>query len=151
MTLSTDTLSAEAIRLGATAKDRAEAIEQCGRLLVDLGAVEEPYVAAMHEREKAVSTFVGEGVAIPHGTNEARQYVKRTQLAVVQYPDGIDWGAGTVHLCVAIAASGEEHVEVLAALSKVLMDEQKAAALRTATDAATVLSLLGNDQQEAHA
>jgi mannitol/fructose-specific phosphotransferase system IIA component len=149
--LSTDTLTADAIRLGATAADRAEAIEQCGRLLVDLGAVDEPYVAAMHEREQVVSTFVGEGVAIPHGTNEARKYVRRTQLAVVQFPDGVDWGAGTVHLCVAIAASGSEHVEVLAALSKVLMDSDKAAVLRSATDAATVLSLLGNDQQEAHA
>ncbi|MGH3432541.1 MAG: PTS sugar transporter subunit IIA [Thermocrispum sp.] len=144
------TLTADAIRLGATAASSEEAVEQCGRLLVKIGAVEEPYVAAMHEREQVVSTYVGEGVAIPHGTNASRAYVRHTRLAVIQYPGGVDWGVGTVHLCVAIAASGEEHVSVLAALSKVLMDTEKAAALRTATDAATVLSLL-NDQQEAHA
>lgn len=152
--MSTDTsatLTLHGIRLGATADGRDDAIEQCGRLLVELGAVEEAYVPAMHERERLTSTFVGEGVAIPHGTNEARAYVKQTRLGVIQYPGGIDWGLGTVYLCVAIAASGDEHVGVLAALSKVLMDKDKAERLRTATDAAEVLSLLRNDEQEAHA
>ncbi|WP_017585681.1 PTS sugar transporter subunit IIA [Nocardiopsis ganjiahuensis] len=136
------TLTPESVRLGGSARDRADAIDQCGALLVELGAVEPGYVPAMHEREASIPTFVGEGVAIPHGTDASRALVKRTALAVVQFPAGVDWGGPTVHVAIGIAASGDEHLRVLSSLAGVLTDPERAARLRTATGVDDVLELL---------
>ncbi|MBR8744659.1 PTS sugar transporter subunit IIA [Nocardiopsis sp. MG754419] len=135
-------LSTDAVRLGRTARDRADAIDQCGALLVELGAVEAGYVTAMHEREASIPTFVGEGVAIPHGTDASRALVHKAALAVVQFPEGVDWGGPTVHVAIGIAASGEEHLRVLSSLAGVLTDPEQAARLRSAGDPDEVLALL---------
>ncbi|WP_297084591.1 PTS sugar transporter subunit IIA [uncultured Demequina sp.] len=135
-------LDASAIRLGLAAEDKADALRQCGAVLVEIGAATEDYAAALHEREKSVSTYVGEGVAIPHGTNESRAHIERAALAYLQFPDGIDWDGETVTVCVAIASKSEEHVDILAALAQVLMDPERAARLREATSAQDVLALL---------
>lgn len=135
-------ITPEAVRLGATASDKADAVDQCGKLLLELGAVEPGYLPAMHEREKSVPTYLGEGVAIPHGTDAARALVKKTALGVIQFPEGVDWDGQRVTIAIGIAASGEEHVGVLSALAKVLMDPARAARLREAEDAATVIDLL---------
>lgn len=136
-------LTADAVRLGRTAADKADAIDQCGALLVELGAVEPGYVPAMHEREASVSTFLGEGVAIPHGTDASRVLIKETALAVVQFPDGVDWDGNTAYLAVGIAASGGEHIGVLSALATVLSDPERAERLRSASEPSDVLALLG--------
>ncbi|MUL43008.1 PTS sugar transporter subunit IIA [Streptomonospora sp. PA3] len=138
----------EAVRLGRTAADRADAVDQCGRLLLELDAVEPAYLPAMHERERSMSTYIGEGVAIPHGTDAARALVKRTALAFVQFPDGVDWGGREAVLAIGIAARGTEHTGVLAALARVLSDGRAAARLRGASDAATVVALLGSSAAE---
>jgi mannitol/fructose-specific phosphotransferase system IIA component len=140
-------LEPAAIRLGRTAADRADAIAQVGAVLLESGAVDEEYVAAMHEREASVSTYIGEGVAIPHGTDASRAHVRRSALTVVGFPAGVDWDGERVSLCVGIAAQGSEQVGVLSALAKVLMDPEKAAALRAATEPETVLALLGAESQ----
>ncbi|MFD3684462.1 PTS sugar transporter subunit IIA [Nocardiopsis sp. NPDC058631] len=142
------TLTADAVRLGRAAADRAAAIDQCGALLVELGAVEPGYVTAMHEREASVPTFVGEGVAIPHGTDAGRALVKETALAVIQFPDGVDWDGPTVYVAIGIAASGEEHLGVLSSLAGVLTDPEKAARLRSAATPADVIELLGPGQSD---
>lgn len=135
-------LDAGAVRLGLVAKDKADALRQCGEVLVEIGAAGPEYAAALFEREKTVPTYMGEGVAIPHGTNESRRYIHRTALAVLQFPDGVDWDGQHVQVCVAIASNSEEHVDILAALAQVLMDPAKAAELREATEVDTVLALL---------
>ena len=142
-------LRPEAIRLGLAAGGMTDAIVQCGRVLVEIGAVDEPYIAAMVEREEGVSTFVGRGVSIPHGTDTSRQYVRRTAMAVLQFPDGVDWNGDTVSVCVAIAAAGDEHVGLMSTLAQLLLDERQAQQLRTATDPATVLGLLRLDKPAA--
>nr|WP_236951843.1 PTS sugar transporter subunit IIA [Kibdelosporangium phytohabitans] len=145
----TSLLTAEGVHLRRQAAGRDDAIDQCGRALLDLGAVEDGYLAAMHEREASLSTFIGEGVAIPHGTDQSRQFVKRTTLVVLQFPDGVDWGSGnTVKVCVGIAANGSEQVGILSALAHVLMDSDKAERLRTASDTRTVLDLLQSIDEE---
>jgi mannitol/fructose-specific phosphotransferase system IIA component len=142
-------LRAEGIHLGRTATSRADAIDQCGRALLEIGAVSEEYLPAMHEREASVSTYIGEGVAIPHGTDQARRYVRRTSLVVLQFPDGVDWGSGNqVKLCVGIAANGSEQVGILSSLAQVLMDAPSAEQLREAADADTVLRLLQTIDEE---
>jgi mannitol/fructose-specific phosphotransferase system IIA component len=132
----------EAIRLAQHAADKWDALRQSGALLVELGAVDEGYAAAILEREGQISTYMGEGVAIPHGTDEARALVRRTTLGFLQYPEGVDWDGETVYLCIPIAASGDEHVGVLSALAEILVEDDSAAALRGATDVDDVLSRL---------
>jgi mannitol/fructose-specific phosphotransferase system IIA component len=132
----------EAIRLAQHADDKWDALRQSGALLEELGAVDEGYAAAILEREGQISTYMGEGVAIPHGTDQARALVRRTALGFIQYPDGVDWDGETVYLCIPIAASGDEHVGVLSALAEILVDGDNAAALRESTDVDDVLARL---------
>jgi PTS system mannitol-specific IIA component/phosphocarrier protein FPr len=132
----------EAIRLAQHADDKWDALRQSGALLEELGAIDPGYAAAILEREGQISTYMGEGVAIPHGTDQARALVRRTALGFLQYPDGVDWDGETVYLCIPIAASGDEHVGVLSALAEVLVDGDSAARLREATDIDEVLALL---------
>ena len=130
------------ILLDGRAADRTEAVRQAGELLVVAGAVDPAYVDSMLAREDSISTYMGEGVAIPHGTNEGKQAVLSDALTVVRYPDGVDWGNGTAHVVIGIAAVGEGHLPVLAALADVLTDPDRAARLRGATSVADVLELL---------
>jgi len=146
--LAADVLTPAAVRLGRTAIDKRDAIDQCGRLLVEIGAVEPPYLAAMHEREESMPTYIGEGVAIPHGTDESRRHVLRTALGVLQFPDGVDWDGNRVTVCITIAADGDQHIKLLSALAAVLLDPVKAAQLRGAMDVETVLSLLTPTDEE---
>jgi mannitol/fructose-specific phosphotransferase system IIA component len=138
----TSLLGPEAVRLGCTAEDRFDAVRQAGELLVGLGAVEPAYADAMQEREQSLSSFVGEGFAIPHGTDAARAHVRRAALAFLQFPAGIDWDGQDVRACVAIAASADEHVGVMSTLARVLLDPDLAGELRTTTDPARVLTIL---------
>ena len=138
----TSLLSESAIRLAEHAADRQEAIVRCGQILVDVGAVEPAYVEAMLEREQSISTYVGEGVAIPHATLAGKAAVKRDALAVLRFPAGVDWGGETVIVCVAIAAVGDGHVEILSELAQILLDPEQARDLREAEHAEDVLRLL---------
>jgi PTS system mannitol-specific IIA component len=139
-----DLLSSDRVLLGRRAVDWEDAVRQVGAVLVAAGAVPASYVDAMVERDRDVSTFVGEGVAIPHGTLAGRDLVVHDALCVVQFPDGIDWqGEGEVVLCVGIAARGEGHVPILARLAELLLEPDRAGSLRRATSPDQVLRLLG--------
>ena len=141
-------LSRQTIRLGLTAADKTDAIRRSGALLVVVGAVTQPYADAMFERETQVPTYLGEGIAIPHGTNESREHILRTCLGFLQFPQGVDWGGETVHVCIPIASRSDEHVEILAALAEVLMNPDAAERLRTTTDPDEVLRLLDAVREE---
>lgn len=96
----------------------------CGALLHQLGAVEEPYIDAMVERENIISSFMGEGVALPHGTDESRKYVNFAQLVFVRFLEPVSFDGEDVTLCIAIAAKGDEHTELLGNLAEKLLDEE---------------------------
>ena len=132
----------EAIRLAQHADDKWDALRQSGALLEELVAVEVGYAAAILEREGQISTYMGEGVAIPHGTDEARALVRRTALGFLQYPDGVDWDGEKVRACIAIAARSDEHTDVMARLATVLLDGEKAELLRSTDRPDDVLDLL---------
>ncbi|WP_062069481.1 PTS sugar transporter subunit IIA [Demequina sediminicola] len=135
-------LRSDAIKLGLTAHDKTDALTQAGALLVEIGAATDAYAAAIHERETSISTYIGEGVAIPHGTNESREHIERAALGFLQYPHGVDWDGETVYACIPIASKSEEHVDILSTLAQVLMDPTKASQLREASTIEDVLSLL---------
>ncbi len=138
-----DLLSRESIRLTETAADKTAAILACGAALVEAGCVSDGYPPAMLEREESITTYIGEGVAIPHATAAGKDAVLRDGLCFLRFPEGVDWGAGnTAVVCIGIAAKGDGHVDILAQLAQVLMDPEKAEALRGATDADTVLRML---------
>ena len=104
---------AEGIKLGQKPVSKEEAIQAAGELLVKLGYVDESYVDAMQEREKLVSTYMGMGVAIPHGTTQAKGTVKKTGIVFIQYPEGVDFGAEKAQLVFGIAGIGDEHLDLL--------------------------------------
>jgi PTS system mannitol-specific IIA component len=145
-----DLLDRRAVQLTAKAADRVEAILLCGLALLEVGAVAPSYVDSMLERERSVSTYVGEQVAIPHGTLAGKDAVYRDALCFLRFPDGVDWGDGAaVSVCIGIAAAGGGHVGILAQLAQILLDSDRAEALRTASDVDTVLALLQPSTEEA--
>jgi mannitol PTS system EIIA component len=135
-------LDRRALALDAVAASREDAIRLCGRLLVDVGAVEPGYIDLMLEREQSISTFVGEAVAIPHGTLAGRDLVRRDALCVARFPAGVDWGGPTVQVCIGIAAAGDGHLGVLAELASILLEPLRAAALRAADTPEAVWEIL---------
>ena len=144
----TELLAPASIRLDAVAADRDDAIRQAGAALVEAGAVDPSYVDAGLERENSVSTFVGEGVAIPHGTLAGKDAVKDDAIVVLRFPDGVDWDGNPVSVAVGIAAKGNGHIALLSQLATVLLDPDKAAALRKATTADKVYELLASDEDD---
>ena len=141
-------ISESSIRLDESATDKFDAIRQVGAALLDTGAIDASYIDAMIEREKTVSTFVGEGVAIPHGTLAGKDAVKNDALVVLRFPAGVDWDGNEVIVCVGIAARGNGHIALLSQLATVLLDPDKAAALRAATTSAEVYALLEPEDED---
>lgn len=118
-------LSADKIELAARVEDKAEAIRRAGQLLVDAGHVWEDYIPAMLEREELTSTYMDNGVAIPHGTDRAKALVRSTGISIVQVPQGVDFGNGNVaRLVIGIAAVGNEHLEILSKIAIVCADPE---------------------------
>ncbi len=123
--MSDDVLDVSRIRLGGTARDRDGAIAEVGAMLVDAGAVTPAYVEAMNAREATVSTYMGNLLAIPHGTNEAKDEIVRSAIAIVRYDDRLDWGGEPVRFVVGIAGRGDEHLGILSGLALVFSDESQ--------------------------
>ncbi len=141
-------LAREAVVTGLPSVTKTEAISFVGAMLAERGHIEEPYIAAMLEREETVTTFLGNGVAMPHGTFESRDEIKSTGIVVAQYPDGIDWGVGTAHLVIGLAAVGDDHVAILSHMAEVLQDEDVATELWTTTDQEHLYSVLSTVPQD---
>lgn len=136
-------LDPRAVRTAECAADRIAAIHRCADVLEEIDAVHPAYRQAMLARERMMSTYIGAGVAVPHGLTRARMLVKRDALAVLRLPGGVDWDGGRVTVCVAVAARGDGHLELLTVLAEILLDPGRARALREATDPAAIVAMLG--------
>ncbi|WP_386697915.1 fused PTS fructose transporter subunit IIA/HPr protein [Lonepinella sp. MS14436] len=136
------------IHLAAQAENKQQAIEMAAAALSEAGLVEPAYVQGMLAREQQTSTFLGNGIAIPHGTLETRSLVKDTGVAVFQFPRGVEWSEGnTAYVVIAIAARSDEHLTLLRQLTQILDDEDTAARLATESDVGKFRSLLLGEQQ----
>ena len=119
----TSILKSDNIILGLKSESKEEAIERAGKMLVKEGYVNNNYIAAMQEREKIVSTYIGMGIAIPHGVGEAKKEVKESGIVVLQYPDGVVFGDDLANLVIGIAGVGDDHLEILSNIATSLEDE----------------------------
>ncbi len=137
-----DVITAAGIRLNQPSVLKEEAIQSAGELLAELGYVDTSYVDAMQEREKLVTTYMGMGVAIPHGTTQAKGTVKKTGIVLLQYPEGVDFGEEKAQLVFGIAGIGDEHLDLLAKICEMLEDEEVLEELKTTADVNWVLERL---------
>lgn len=136
-------LSESNIHLNANAADKQQAIEMAASALVQADNVENGYLQGMLAREQQTSTFLGNGIAIPHGTLDTRSMVKKTGVQVFQFPQGIEWGEGNIaYVVIGIAARSDEHLSLLRQLTHVLSDEDTAAKLAKITDVAEFRAIL---------
>jgi phosphocarrier protein FPr len=141
-------LSAQDIHPGQQAGNKEEAIRQVASALVSAGNVADGYVDGMLAREQQTSTFLGNGIAIPHGTTDTRDQVLKTGVQVYQFPQGVTWGEGqTAYVAIGIAASSDEHLGLLRQLTHVLSDDDVAEQLKTATTAEELRALLMGEKQ----
>jgi mannitol PTS system EIIA component len=136
-------LTTDAIRLSGSAASKDDAIAEVGAMLVSSGAVTPEYVDAMFARESSVSTYMGNLLAIPHGTNDAKGEILRSQVAFIRYDSEIDWGGFPVKFVIGIAGKGDSHLEVLGAIAMVFSDMNAVEKLLEATTTSEVLEILG--------
>ncbi|NVJ56448.1 MAG: PTS mannitol transporter subunit IICBA [Vibrionaceae bacterium] len=139
----------ENIHLNLSVTTKEEAIRFAGNKLVEMGYVEPEYVDAMFEREKLVSTYLGESIAVPHGTVEAKDKVKKTGIVICQYPQGIqftDDKDDVAKLVIGIAAKNDEHIQVITTITNALDDPEAIDTLTTTKDVEEVLNILGGEQ-----
>ncbi len=135
-------LARDAIFLGRSGDTQDTAIDFVGGELVRRGVVGAGYIDGMKQREITVSTYLGNGVALPHGTFETKGEVNGTAIVIAQYPEGVRWGEETAHLVIGLAAVGEDHVHVLSSLAEVLQDEELCARLWSTDDVDLVFKTL---------
>ncbi|WP_193040662.1 fused PTS fructose transporter subunit IIA/HPr protein, partial [Pseudomonas sp. K2] len=142
-------LTIEQISMGQTAVDKSAALHLLADKLVADGLVAEGYLSGLQAREAQGSTFLGQGIAIPHGTPETRDQVFSTGVRLLQFPEGVDWGDGQiVYLAIGIAAKSDEHLRLLQLLTRALGETDLGQALRRAASAEALLKLLQGAPQE---
>jgi PTS system mannitol-specific IIA component len=137
-----DILALAQIKTPGTATTKDDAIREAGQILVDAGAVSPAYVDAMFEREKSVSTYMGNYLAIPHGTNEAKDTIAKSGLSVVRYEQPIDWDGNEVRFAVGIAGVNNGHLEILGKIAVIFSDMDEVDKMIAAGSAEEVYELL---------
>lgn len=138
---SKDLLYKENIIIDCKETDKTTIIKSLGEMLVKSGYVNQGYIQGMLDREQTFSTFMGSGLAIPHGVEAAKQEVMHSGFAVMTFPNGIIWDEEPVNLVVGIASVGEDHLNILSTISEFIMDEDEAKKLFNG-DADTIYSML---------
>lgn len=136
-------LSKQNIVTQLESESKSQAIIRAGNLLASSGFVEEAYIEKMLEREEITTTFIGSGLAIPHGTKEGKVYVKKTGIVFLQYPEGLDFGNGNIaYLVIGIAALGDEHMDILMNVAEAVSDAEDLEKLKSTSDVEEIYALL---------
>lgn len=131
------------ILLGVESESKDEAIERAGNLLVKNGYVEKEYLEGMKERESDVTSYIGNGIAIPHGMPEYKKYIAKSGIVVIQYPNGVDFGDGnTAYIVIGIAGKNDEHISILSSIAIVCQYEENVDKLKCAGTKDEIISIL---------
>lgn len=142
-----ETLRIENILLVVASEERFDAIRRVGRQLVQNGYVEEDYIEGMIARENSMTTYLGNGVAIPHGMPEYVKFIKHSGIVIAQYPNGVDFGDGNVaKLVIGIAGIGEDHMDALSKIAIVCQDEENVEKLVQSRDPEEVIGLIEQEE-----
>lgn len=141
-----EVLAKDNILTGLKTESKDEAILRAGHLLEQKGYVRKGYAEAMLKRENETTTYMGMGIAIPHGTDEAKKDIIRSGIVILQYPEGVDFGDEKAYLIAGIAGKGDEHIEILASLGETFEDEEKLKALMSAEDPNIIYNILNNNE-----
>jgi len=141
----TNVLDLDRIKLSGAATTRDDAIREVGKLLVDSGSVTQAYADAMFDREESVSTYMGNFLAIPHGTNEAKDGILSSALAIIRYDAPIDWNGNPVRFVVGIAGKGDDHLGILSGIAIAFSDEATVEKLRAASTPQEIADLIDLD------
>jgi len=132
------------VRIHAGSATQDEALQEATDILVAAGAVTPAYVDAMRQREETVSTFMGNGLAIPHGTNETKEAILASGLSVVRYDGGVDWAGEQATFVIGIAGRGDEHLEILSQIAILFSEEDDVAKLNAAQTPDELFALLSD-------
>ena len=135
-------LTPDMIVLGAKATASEEAIKQAGELLVKGGYVEEVYVEKMLERERIISTYIGMGIAVPHGNSGSHEHIMHSGISITQYPGGVDFDGEKAYLVIGIAGTDDKHMDILTSLSTILSDEEILEQVKNTNDKMYIYNLL---------
>lgn len=131
------------IELNLARESKEAAIRRAGELLHKNGYVQKEYLEGMEKREQSLTTYVGNGVAIPHGLPEYIPYIRKSGLVMLQYPEGVDFGEGnTAYVLIGIAGKDDEHLELLSTIALVCQDEENVTRLKQASSKQQVLQIL---------
>ncbi|MGE5678737.1 MAG: PTS sugar transporter subunit IIA [Pseudomonadota bacterium] len=131
------------IMLNISPEDKYEAIKRAGRLLADNGYVDLNYIEGMLKRENDITTYIGNGISIPHGTSEYVKYIRKSGIVVLQYPEGVDFGGGNIaYILIGIAGQNDEHLEILSQIAITCQDEQNVKKLSNAVTKEEVIQIL---------
>ncbi|GAB3600691.1 hypothetical protein GCM10027408_28850 [Microbacterium tumbae] len=130
------------VRIHPGAATREQALQEATDILVSAGAVTPAYVDAMRQREETVSTYMGNSLAIPHGTNDAKDAILASALSVVRYDGGVDWAGDPVTFVIGIAGVGDEHLEILSRIAILFSEEDDVARLAAAQTPDELFALL---------
>ena len=141
----TNVLDLDRIKLSGSATTRDDAIREVGALLVGSGAVTQAYADAMFDREASVSTYMGNFLAIPHGTNEAKDGIVDSALAIIRYDEPIDWDGNPVRFVVGIAGKGDDHLGILSGIAIAFSDEATVEKLQAASSPQEIADLIDLD------
>lgn len=144
-----EVLTGGMVLLGAQAADKMDAIRQAGEILIKAGCIDPSYVDGMLARERVMSTYLGSGIAIPHGELADLRLVYRTGVSVIQLPEGVDWDPGErAFLVIGLASTGQEHVDVLTNLVDLLQASETISQLVHATDPMVIVNRLTRSRSE---
>ncbi|WP_114570909.1 PTS sugar transporter subunit IIA [Exiguobacterium flavidum] len=138
-------LTEETIQMNRKFETEAEAINASGRLLVDNGFVKPAYIESMQERHAMSSVYIGNGVAIPHGTDSAKGEVLKSGLSIMQVPEGVPFGGESAKIIIGIAGVGDEHLELLSRIAIICSDEDNVERLVAATTKREIIELLSQE------
>jgi mannitol PTS system EIIA component len=143
-----DVLTLSQIKVPGTARTKDDAIREAGDILVNAGAVEPEYIDSMFEREQSVSTYMGNYLAIPHGTNESKESIKRSALSVIRYDEPIDWDGNEVRFALGIAGYQGGHMDILSRIAVIFSDTDEVDRLLAARSAQELYDLLNAVNEE---
>lgn len=140
-------LSTDKVVLHAEVKDKYEAIQRVGQLLVQAGHVPNEYIDKMLEREEVLSTYIGGGLAMPHGTNDSKELIRSTGMAVLVVPSGVDFGGDEpAQLVIGLAAIGDDHLDILTHVAMLVSEEEDMQRILQAQTAEELIAIFQQEQ-----